>query len=89
LNLKILILCFRNPVVNETAKSEFEKYLQVINDDETENYKEGADDHQIKTFLLADFSDESKSMEDWLVSRNLRKTSKKIPFFIDLKQSKI
>ncbi len=84
----ILFFKIRNPVVDANAKAEFEKYLQVINDDETENYKEAVDDKLIKMFILKDFANETVSEHDWLISKGLRKDSKKIPYFIELKQSK-
>jgi hypothetical protein len=61
----------------------------LINHDETENYKENIDDKLIRKFLLKDFENENMSQEDWLTKKGwrLKRDSKKIPLFVELKKS--
>jgi hypothetical protein len=46
------------------------------------------DDKLIKEFLLKDFETETMSETDWLIRRRLKKDSKKIPSYIELKKSR-
>lgn len=75
----------RNPEVDEKTKEDFEKYLAVMKDDDTENYTEQVDDKILKDYLLREFQTEQEENE-MLVGRKVVQTSKRFLFYKNLKK---